>query len=182
MVFPGVLRGHPGPRLATTPTNPTTAKPVVPVGMSRPSIGRRTSAADFAQLALDLPRGVAGLDRLALVVEVLALCQRDLALGPRALAGEVHPGRDQRQAALVDPHRQPLDLATVQQQLARTLGLVVVTGGRAVGRDVEAVEPALVVPDRRVGVLELGPALAQRLDLGPLEHDAALEALEQVVT
>ena len=32
-----------------------------------------------------------------------------------------------------------------------------------------------------VGVLELGLALAQRLDLGAGEHDPALEALEQVV-
>src|SRR4051794_35331510 len=30
MVFPGVLRGLPGPRLATNPTESTTSKPVVP--------------------------------------------------------------------------------------------------------------------------------------------------------
>src|SRR5215218_5264778 len=32
MVFPVVLRGQPGPRLATTPTKTTTYKPVVPWG------------------------------------------------------------------------------------------------------------------------------------------------------
>src|SRR5215212_2937405 len=32
MVFPVVLRGQPGPRLATTPTRTTTSKPVVPWG------------------------------------------------------------------------------------------------------------------------------------------------------
>src|SRR5215217_5359554 len=32
MVFPVVLRGQPGPRLATTPTKTTTSKPVVPRG------------------------------------------------------------------------------------------------------------------------------------------------------
>src|SRR5829696_6488141 len=33
MVFPVVLRGRPGPRLATTPTKTTTSKPVVPWGL-----------------------------------------------------------------------------------------------------------------------------------------------------
>src|SRR5947209_15051083 len=61
------------------------------IGQSYPACRRCThmhghgrSAAHFAQLALDLARDLAGADRLALVVEVLALGQGDLDLGPRA--------------------------------------------------------------------------------------------------
>ena len=96
-------------------------------------------------------------------------------------AGEVDARRDERQPALLRARRDAVDLAAVQQQLARTLGLVVLARGGGVGRDVDRVQPQLAVADGRVAVLELRARGAQRLDLGPLEHDAALEPLEQLV-
>ena len=50
---------------------------------------------------------------------------------------------------------EPVELAPVQQQLARALGIVVLARGRRVGRDVDGVQPQLAVADRRVAVLQL---------------------------
>src|SRR5579875_3621623 len=141
----------------------------------------RTASTRGAPLPLHLAHRVALLDRLALVVEVLAARERDLHLCPGARAGEVDPGRHEREPPLLGAADEPLDLPAVEQELARALGVVVGARRRPVGRDVDPVEPHLAVPDGGVGVLELGAAVAQRLDLGALEHDAALEALEQVV-
>ena len=45
----------------------------------------------------------------------------------------------------------------------------------------DRVEPQLAVADRRIAVLELGAGGPQRLHLGALEHDPALEPLDQLV-
>src|SRR3954451_23558525 len=94
--------------------------------------------------ALDLAPRVALLDRAALVVQVLALRHRELDLGPRPVPVEAR-GHD-RQALLRGRAEQPLDLAAVQQQLPRTLG-VVVLARRLVGRDVHVAQPYLAVLD-----------------------------------
>jgi hypothetical protein len=57
---------------------------------------------------------------------------------------------------------------------------VVLAGGGGVGRDVDVVQPQLAVADEGVAVLELGPALAQRLDLGALQDHPGLELLEEL--
>src|SRR5207244_12070705 len=49
------------------------------------------------------------------------------------------------------------------------------------GGDVDVVEPHLAVAYSRVGVLQLHPALSQRLDLRSLELDAGFPPLQQVV-
>src|SRR6202022_2735150 len=95
--------------------------------------------------------------------------------------GEVDARRYEREPALLDAALDAVDLAPVGQQLARALGIVVVARRRAVGRNVHVVQPQLAVADAGVAVLELCPAGAQRLDLRALQHDAALQALEQVV-
>ena len=118
------------------------------------------------------------LEGLALVVEVLALRDGDLHLGVGPL--EVEPRRDERQALLPRDADQALELAPVHQELAVAFGFVVVAARRLVRGDVDVVEPQLAVPDGRVAVLELRLALAQRLDLGPREHDPALQAVAQV--
>ena len=46
-----------------------------------------------------------------------------------------------------------------------------------VGRDVQVIEEDLAVLDRRVGIGELGFALAQRLHLGSRQHDPAVVGL-----
>ena len=56
---------------------------------------------------------------------------------------EVDPRRHERQPALLHAPDQALDLAAVGEQLARALGLVVLAAGRAVGRDVDVVQPQL---------------------------------------
>jgi hypothetical protein len=133
----------------------------------------------FGERALHVALGVALLDRLALVVAVPAARDRDLDL--RARAAEVHARRDERQAALGDAAGEALELAAVGQQLARALRLVVLPRGRRVGRDVHVVEPQLAVAQGRVAVLELHRAFAQRLDLGALQDDPALELVEELV-
>src|SRR5919201_665954 len=118
-------------------------------------------------------------DGAALVVALLASGQGELDLGARSL--EVDPGRHQGQALLGCLADESLDLAPVHQQLARPLRIVVLPGGRLVGRDVHPKEPHLAVADLRVRILELHGTGAQRLDLRPLELDPALPLLEQVV-
>src|SRR4051794_28204130 len=136
------------------------------------------SALDVSQRSFDVAALFAGLDRLALVESVLAAAERDLDL--RAPVLEVDPRRHDRQAALGHTAEEPLDLAPVGEQLARPLGLVVVLRGRLVGRDVDVLEPQLALLHVDVAVLDLGAALAQRLDLGALQDDAALELVEQL--
>ena len=104
--------------------------------------------------------------------------ERQLDLGPRS--AEVDARGHERQAPLRGLAHQPLDLAPVEQQLARALGIVVLARG-LVGRDVHVAQPDLAVAHLGVGVLELDAAGAQRLDLRALQHDPGLEPLEQVV-
>ena len=69
----------------------------------------------------------------------------------------------------------------MQEELPVALGLVVLDPGLVVGVDVRADEPGLTLADVRVGLLEADLALPERLDLAPGQHDARLEALEEVV-
>ena len=58
----------------------------------------------------------------------------------------------------------------------------VVLGPRElVGEHVHAEQPDLVVVDAGVAILKVGPAVADRLDLGASQHDAALVALQHEV-
>src|SRR4051812_16315878 len=90
----------------------------------------RALALRVAHGAIHVPALFALLDRLPFVEAVLASAERDLDLGPPVL--EVDPRGHDRQPALRDPAHQPLDLATVGEELARPLGLVVVPRGRLV--------------------------------------------------
>src|SRR5919109_2822636 len=132
---------------------------------------RHRAQIPFRHRALDLALRVALLDRPALVVEVLALRDRDLDLRARPVPVQAR-GHD-RQALLGSRAEQPIDLAAVEQQLAGALGVVVVAR-RLVGGDVHVAQPHLAVAHLGVGVLQLGPAFAERLPLGALEHDPRL--------
>ena len=101
----------------------STPAPQLPLAAAEPR-----SAPRFADGALDVALGLALADRLALVVEVLASRQRDLDL--RVRAREVDPRGHQREAALWPRAREAVELAPVQQQLARALGVVVLARGR----------------------------------------------------
>src|SRR5262245_16196946 len=151
---------------------------------ARPADGERAGSParlphPVAHLALDLAADVAIADLTPAVALLLAARQRQLDLGPGAL--EVDPGRDHRQALALEAAYQALDLVTVEEQLARALGIVVLHAGGGVGRDVGVSQPDLAVLDHRVGVADLGLSLAQRLDLAAGQLDPRLELLDQLV-
>src|SRR5579862_1945644 len=129
----------------------------------RPGEKRKTSASApyFSEFALNVTSHFALADRLALVVQVLALGERQFDLRARPRPGEIHPRRHQRQSPLLRARDQPLDLGPVQQQLPRALRVVVVAGRRPVGSDVDAHQPDLAIADLGIGVLELRLAIAQ---------------------
>src|SRR5512134_4000647 len=154
--------GMPAPNVGTQRLSACTAS-FRPLGGFLP--GRRRSAHALLELALDLAARVALLDVAAAVAALLAGGEGDLDLGARAL--EVDPGGDQCEAALGGLADQALDLAAVQQQFAGAVGVVVLAAGRQIGRDVGATQPDLAVVDGREGLVELGLALAEGLDLAP---------------
>src|SRR4051794_36471941 len=152
-----------GWRLRTAPATPAATAAPKPISSA------------LAHLAFHVAAIVALLDRAPLVVQVLAARERDLDLRVRAL--EVDPRRHERQPLLVRAADELLDLLAVHQQLARSLGRMVVARRGRVRGDVHAVQPDLVVVDAGVRILERRLPVAQRLDLAAHELDAALPPL-----
>jgi hypothetical protein len=140
-----------------------TWKPVLPV-LERP---------------LDLAPGLARLQRLPLVVHLLALGQGDLHLDAAVL--QVDPGGHQGQALFLDLAHQAADLALVQEQLPGPHRLVVEQVAVGVGVDVAAHQERLLVPDADHALLDVHLALADGLDLGAQQGDPGLEGLQDVV-
>src|SRR5215471_4242780 len=95
------------------------------------------------QFALDLAPRIAGGDVAPLVAQLLAARERELDLYPAA--AEVELRRDDGEALLGDGGRQPLDLAPVEQELPRPVGVVVRAVPFRVLGHVEADEPRLAV-------------------------------------
>jgi hypothetical protein len=86
----------------------------------------------------------AALFGLAFVVQLLAAPERDLDLGA-ALGIEIELERHEGHAFALDGADQFIDLALVQQQLARTLGRVIEPARLQIFGDVGVVEPDLAV-------------------------------------
>src|SRR5262249_35565586 len=86
-----------------------------------------------------------------------------------------------REAALLDLRAQLVELAAMQEQLPMALGLVAELARRPVGADVRADEEQLLAEEAGIRILQVGPPVAQRLDLAPREHEAGLEPLAHVV-
>src|SRR5262245_7064776 len=149
--------------------------------MDRASLPPRSplAAPSAARGAVHLPLDLSLAQRRPLVVELLATGRADLELGATLL--EVDPQRNQGQAALGDLASEAADLASVEQQFAITLGIVIGVGAMTVGADVAAEQPDLVVSHRRIRVLESDQAGAKRLDLGPPQHESRLDRLEDLV-
>src|SRR5689334_19908869 len=82
------------------------------------------SSAPRPHQAALLPTPIALLLGLAFVVELLAFCNRQLQFGASPLV-EIELERDQGHALAVDRAHQLVDLPTMEQQLARPLGLVI---------------------------------------------------------
>src|SRR5439155_5994625 len=125
--------------------------------------------------AVDLPALHPLADRRALVVELLPDAESQLRLRPPARP--VEPQRHERQAPLLDPAPQALDLLAMQQQLAVPLRVVSELARRCIRADVCADEEELVAEEARVRILQVRPMIAQRLDLAADERQARLEAL-----
>src|SRR5581483_6315782 len=86
------------------------------------------------------------------------------------------------QALLLDPADQAVDLALVEQELARAGGVHVVTVPLRVGGDVQVVEEELGVAARTgEAVLEIGLAQAQGLDLRAFQDQPGLVELQELV-
>ena len=69
----------------------------------------------------------------------------------------------------------------MQKELAVALRLVILDSRLLVRVDVRANEPRLAVPDVRVRLLQADATLAERFHLAPGQHEAGLEALEEVI-
>src|SRR5689334_827076 len=140
---------------------------------------RRLSAP--APRAIHLALRLALRDVLALVHARLSLAYAELDLHPPVL--EVKAQRNERIARLLLRFLELVDLAAVQEQLARALRVVVQERpGGLVGRDLRIVEPELAALGKRIGIGELRARSPQALHLRAGERDAAFElALDVVV-
>src|SRR5262245_26103355 len=123
--------------------------------------------------------GPAPLDRLALVVSLLAFREPEGNLDPTVL--EVHAGRHERHAALDRLADQLSNLLAVQQQLALPRRLVIGIAPMAVRLDVDVVDPHFPGVHAGIAVAQVDVPLPDRFDLGPEERHTSLERLEDVV-
>src|SRR5690606_3479203 len=117
---------------------------------------------------------VALLDRLPLVVGLLALRQRQLDLGPSA-AVEVDRQRDHRHPLALDRAEQLFDLALVQQQLPRPARLVIEAVAVTELGDVRVDQPGLAIAHLGVALGDRALAEAQAFHFGAAERDPRLE-------
>src|SRR4030088_3595469 len=124
--------------------------------------------------ALALP--VAILDRLALVMGLLAGDQGDLDLGAAARI-EIELQRHDGAALALDGADQLVDLLAVQQELARPARLVIEAGARGVFRVVGIPHPGPPALLGDVGFADQTAPAAQRLDLGAGQSEPRLEGL-----
>src|SRR5690349_15667231 len=105
--------------------------------------GNDTLSAGPHQAAF-LPAPIALLLAFALVVKFFALGHRQKKLGAAAFV-EIKFERDQRHAFAIDRAHEPIDLLSVQQELARTFRLVVEAVALQIFRDVGVDQPNLAV-------------------------------------
>ena len=110
----------------------------------------------------------------ALVVGLAALGQRQLDLGPAA-AVEIDRERHQRHALARHRAEHLGDLALLEQQFARPLGLVIVAVAVAEFGDVGVDQPDLLVLHLGIAFGDRALAEAQRLHLGAGQRDAGLD-------
>src|SRR3984893_11700393 len=149
----------------------TAVSPLLPRSKAdggRPTADRRRLSSPHRPVRFPLQLAVA--DRVAFVVQLLALDERDLRLRARPL--EVEREGDAGDAPGRDGARPAFQLAPVQQQLPVPFGGVVRPGGGAVGRDVHADQVGLPGAELNVRILELRASFAKRLDLRARQHEA----------
>src|SRR5947209_7173995 len=154
-----LVKSRPRPRAAPVISTVGMNAPLAPCQQARP---------------LALP--VAVLDRLPLVVRLLAGRESDLDFRPAALV-EIDLQRHDGAALALDGADQHVDLALVQQQLARPLALVIEAVAGGVFGDVGIDQPGLAAILRDVGFGDRAAAAAQGFHLGAGQRDAGLHGL-----
>jgi hypothetical protein len=136
--------------------------------------------AGVRQLALRLAAGVPLGDGPPLVVQLLAARQAELDLGVPPL-GDVQPKRDDGESLGLRLAQELVDLVAMEEQLAISLGLVVLPVAPVPRGDVRADEPGLTVVDARVRLGQVDLPGADGLDLGPGQDQASVEGVLDVV-
>ena len=131
------------------------------------------------EMPLDLTLVFSAFEVLTFIMKFLPPTQADLHLDLPIF--EVQLGRDQGKALLLCPAIETFDLPLVEQEFARPERFVVVAVPMGVGADVEIVEEHLLVVNLGVAVLQVGPAIAQRLHLRTDEDDPCLEGIGDFV-
>src|SRR5262245_23956334 len=116
----------------------------------------------------------------ALVVELLAARQRQLDLGA-ALGVEVELEWHHRHALSLDSGGELVDLAAVQQELARALGLVVEAARLQIFRNIGVIEPQVSFARSRVRLADARLALPQRLHLCAGERQPGLDHVTDLI-
>src|SRR5690606_20220171 len=123
----------------------------------------------------DLALRIAPFHILPLVVEFLALCERQADLGdPRS---EMEVERDEGEPFLLHLADELAQLAPMEEELARAEGVMVEPVARRVRGDVKIMEPEFAPVERGEGVLEIGLSVAQRFHLGTLQDDSGFQGV-----
>src|SRR3954462_14367464 len=122
------------------------------VGKAKKTRARLTS---IPQQSRFIPRPVALLFGLALIVQLLALGDADLDLG-LALGVEIQLQGNKRHALALDGGREPVGFAFVHQELAAALGLMVEAAGLGVFGDIAIDQPQLAILGVGVGFPDCG--------------------------
>src|SRR5258708_28126808 len=116
---------------------------------------------------------------LAAVPSLLALRQGDFALGDAV--AEVYPQGNYGQTFGLSAASELVDFILVQQKLARAQRLVVPRATRHVLGDVSVDQPRTRGLEVNIGFTDIRLSFAKGFDLGAVEHEAGLIALEQMV-
>lgn len=126
----------------------------------------------MAQIALEIFL----LDRLALVVKLLARAQGHLDLDKPAIV-EIDPGGHQNQAALGGVTKDLLDLLLMEQKPPRTFGLLIKITGLPVGFNIEVIQGQLAFGNPGKAVFKVDMPRPDGLDLTAFKLNAAFPAV-----
>lgn len=129
--------------------------------------------------ALEFAFGIAFLDVFALVELDLAFADADGDLN--LVVFPVHGQRNEGVALNGDLAEEFADFGFVKEEAAGSLGGMIHDVALGVFVDMGVVEPDLIVLDPGKGIIQLGFAGTEGLDLGALEDDSSLVGIKDVV-
>ena len=130
--------------------------------------------------AIDGALVLAFLDGLTLVVLPFTTTQSDNKLGETPLIDKQTQGHDGN-TRLLGVACDATDLLAVKEQLAVTVGGMVVIGPVAVFSNVHVLDPDLTIDNNAIGIGQAAFALTDGLDFGTSEHDTSGERLDNLV-